>query len=46
MDKYVDTCLAKIDLELMIYKINKGKIRWHVAVGQRSEMIGQNNSRP
>ena len=46
MDKYVDTCLAKIDLELMIYKINKGKIRWRVAVGQRSEMIGQNNSRP
>ena len=44
MDRYVDGLLAKIGLQLTIYHINKGKIRWRVAVGQRSDIIGSNNS--
>lgn len=44
MDKYVDKYLARIGLQLMIYKVNKGKIRWRIVVGQRSEILGQNYS--
>lgn len=39
MDNYVNKYLNEIGYELIIYKVNKGKVRWRVLIGERSENI-------